>query len=139
MSGAWLVHRLAAARDRLLHGLTRPSVRNAVVLSGAIHAYMVNDLQTGRPDAAPVATELVTTCLAATHAPSARYGDVRARNDHVRFADIERSGYTLIEATTRRLNVDLRAVSDQADPKGVTQSLARCVIEDQRPGAQFIV
>ncbi|MDR6625605.1 alkaline phosphatase D family protein [Caulobacter segnis] len=129
----------AAARDRLMRGMTRPSVRNAVVLSGDIHAYMVNDLRIGQADAKPVATELVTTCLAASHAPAARYGDVRARNDHVRFADIERSGYTLIEATPRKLDIDLRAVSDQADPKGVAQSLARCVIEDQRPGAQFIL
>ena len=86
-----------------------------------------------------MATELVTSCLAASHAPPARYGDVRTRNDHVRFADIERSGYTLIEARPRKLDIDLRAVSDQADPKGATQSLARCVIEDQRPGAKFVV
>jgi alkaline phosphatase D len=129
----------AAARDRLMRGLAGPSVRNAVVLSGDIHAFMVNDLRTGRPDAPAVATELVTTCLAATHAPPARYGDVRARNDHVRFANIERSGYTLIEATPRKLDVDLRAVSDQADPGSVTQSLARFVIEDRRPGAQSAV
>ncbi|MCK5910424.1 MAG: alkaline phosphatase D family protein, partial [Caulobacter sp.] len=129
----------AAARDRLMRSMSRPSVRNAVVLSGDIHAYMVNDLRIGQADAAPVATELVTTCLAASHAPPARYGDVRTRNDHVRFADIEHSGYTLIEATPRKLDIDLRAVSDQADPKGVAQSLARCVIEDRRPGAQFVV
>jgi len=127
----------AAARDRLMHGLAGPSVRNAVVLSGDIHAFMVNDLRTGRPDTPPVATELVTSCLAASHAPKARYGEVHALNDHVRFADIERSGYTLIEATPQKLDVDLRAVSDQADPQGVTQSLARFVIEDRRPGAQL--
>ena len=126
----------AAARDRLMLGLTRPSVRNAVVLSGDIHAWMVNDLRAGRPDAPPVATELVTTCLAASHAPQARYGKVRALNADVRFADIERSGYTLIEATPQRLDVDLRAVADQTDPQGVAQSLARFAIEVRRPGAQ---
>lgn len=124
----------AAARDRLMRSLTRPSVRNPVVLSGDIHAYMVNDLRIGRPDAPPVATELVTTCLAASHAPKARYGEVRDQNPHVRFADIERSGYTLIEATPKRLEVDLRAVADQTDRDGVAHSLARFTIEDQRPG-----
>jgi alkaline phosphatase D len=125
----------AAARDRLLEGLTRPSVRNAVVLSGDIHAYMVNDLTIGEKGGV-VATELVTTCLAASHAPPSRYGDVRARNDHVRFADIERSGYTLIEATPERLSIDLRAVADQGDPRATAQSLASFTIEDQHPGAQ---
>lgn len=124
-----------AARDRLLAGLTQPSVRNAVVLSGDIHAFMVNDLRTGAGEGV-VATELVTTCLAASHAPSSRYGQVRVRNPDVRFADIERSGYTLIEATPDALSVDLRAVSDQSDPQGIAQSLASFTIEDQRKGAQ---
>ncbi len=127
----------AAARERLMRSLARPSVRNAVVLSGDIHAYIVNDLRKGGPDTPPVATELVTTCLAASHAPKARYGDVRARNADIRFADIERSGYTLIEATPQRLEVDLRIVADQADPGGAAASLARVLIEDQRPGAQI--
>jgi len=125
----------AAARDRLLAGLTRPSVRNAVVLSGDIHAFMVNDLRTGAGEGV-AATELVTTCLAASHAPSSRYGQVRARNPDVRFADIERSGYTLIEATPDALSVDLRAVADQGDPRGAAKGLARFTIEDQRKGAQ---
>lgn len=126
----------AAARRRLMRSLTRPSVRNAVVLSGDIHAFMVNDLRAGGADGPAVATELVTTCLAASHAPQARYGDVQVRNPEVRFADIERSGYTLIDATPRRLEIDLRAIADQSDRRASATSLARFGIEDGRPGAQ---
>lgn len=125
----------AAARGRLLEGLTQPGVRNAVVLSGDIHAFMVNDLRSGAGQGV-AATELVTTCLAASHAPASRYGEVQARNSDVRFVDIERSGYTLIEATPKAISVDLRVVADQADPQATSQSLARFAIEDQRPGVQ---
>jgi alkaline phosphatase D len=126
----------AAARNRLIQGLIRPSVRNAVVLSGDIHAWMVNDLNNDRPEGPPMATEIVTTCLAASHAPSGRYGQVRAQNAHVRFADIERSGYTLIEVGPERLDIDFRAVADQTRHGSRVASLARFVVEDGRPGAK---
>lgn len=125
----------AAARERLMRGLARPSVRNAVVLSGDIHAFMVNDLRRGGSSTPAVATELVTSCLAASHAPSSRYGDVQARNEPVRFADINHSGYTLIAVTPKRLSIELRALADQTDPNGAVSRLAGFVIDDRRPGA----
>ncbi|PXA96922.1 alkaline phosphatase [Caulobacter sp. D5] len=127
-----------AARRRLIGALTQPAVRNPVTLGGDIHAFLVADLHATpeRPETPVVATELVTTCLAASHAPRARYGEARARNPHLRFADIERSGYLLLDAQPDRLEIDLRAVSDQADPNGKTASLARFVVEDRRPGVQ---
>ncbi|PVM82908.1 hypothetical protein [Caulobacter endophyticus] len=55
---------------------------------------------------------------------------------HLRFAGIEQSGYLLLDVRRDRLEIDLRAVSDQADLNAATTSLARFVIEDRRPGAQ---
>jgi alkaline phosphatase D len=122
-----------AARGRLLADLAGPTVRNPVVLSGDIHSFWVNDLKAGN---ATIGTEIVTTCLAASHAPRARYEDARSRNPHITFSDLDHSGYALVEVTPQALRVDLRVVGDQTDPAAKVSSLARFVVEDRHPGAQ---
>jgi hypothetical protein len=58
----------AADRDRLLRFLWERQPANPVVLTGDIHAYMVNDLKVDnrRPDAPVVATELVGTSISSS-------------------------------------------------------------------------
>ena len=125
------------ARDRLIADLRRPAVRNPVVLSGDIHAFFVNDLKADfRDPASPVVgTEIVTTCLAASHAPKARYGEAKARNPHVKYAEIEHSGYALLDITPAEMRIDLRGVGDQTDPRSKVSSLARLVVEAGKAGA----
>ena len=126
------------ARDRLFTDLRRPSVRNPVVLSGDVHAFFVNDLKPDflDPKSPVIGTEIVTSCLAGSHAPKARFGEAQDRNHHVRYADLDRSGYALLDLTPGALRIDLRAVSDQADSDSTVSSLARFVVEAGRPGAQ---
>ena len=126
-----------AARDRLIGQLRQPSVRNPVVLSGDIHAFFVNDLKSDfkAERGAAIGTEVVTSCLAASHAPRARYGDAQARNPHIRYADLDHAGYVLLDVSRKALRIDLRAVADQTDPASQVTSLARFVVEDRRPGA----
>ncbi|SEI66460.1 alkaline phosphatase D [Sphingobium sp. AP50] len=102
----------AAGRDRLLEQLTRPNVHNPVILSGDIHSFWLNDLH-GADTKQPVATEIVTSALAAQSPPAGRFGDVRANNPHVRFNDLSHSGYVRIEIEPTRLAAQFRAV----DPK----------------------
>ena len=125
-----------AARARLGADMMRPSVRNPVVLSGDVHAFWVNDLKTGQSRGPTFGTEIVTTCVAGTHAPKARYEQARALNPQVRFSDIGNSGYALIEVSQKALTADLRVVGDQTDPRAETRSLARFAVEAGRPGAQ---
>ena len=124
----------AAARSRLLGDLSRPQVRNAVILSGDIHSFWVNDVRRGASGPV-VAAEFATSCLAAGLAPKARYADAMARNPHIRFSGLDNAGYVLIEMTPKALTADLRAVSDAADPAASVTSLARFGVEDGRPGA----
>ncbi|WP_311271173.1 alkaline phosphatase D family protein [Sphingobium sp. WCS2017Hpa-17] len=99
----------AAARSRLLDQLARPHVRNPLILSGDVHSFWRNDLyQTdGKP---PVATEIVTSALAAQSPPPGRFGDVRANNPHIRFHDLNHSGYVRIEIEPKRLRTQFRAL-----------------------------
>jgi alkaline phosphatase D len=108
----------AAGRTRLLEQLARPNVRNPVILSGDIHSFWLNDLH-GADDKQPVATEIVTSALAAQSPPAGRFGDVRANNPHIRFSDVQHSGYVRIEIESTRLTAQFRALdlkSAQAMP-----------------------
>ncbi len=127
----------AANRARLVAQLAGPSVRNGVVLGGDVHSFWVNDLLRDfrRPDAGPVATEIVTSCLASRNGPEALFAAARGRNPHVRFLDNRHAGYVLLDIGRDRLLADLRAVRDLADPASPVASLARVVIDDGRPGA----
>ncbi len=127
----------SAARARLLTDLSRPAVRNAVILSGDIHSFWVNDVPRDR-GGPPVATEFVTSCLGGSLASKARFSQARARNQHIRFNGLDNAGYVLIEVTPKTLTADLRAISDAADPAARVTSLARFVVEDGRPGAKNV-
>lgn len=126
------------ARDRLIADLRRPSVRNPVVLSGDIHSFWVNDLKADFKDAASpvVGTEIVAACLAGSRAPYARFGDAQARNPHVRYSELDHSGYALLDITPKILRVDLRASEDQTVAGSPMRSLARFVVESGQPGAK---
>jgi alkaline phosphatase D len=128
----------SAARDRLFADLRRPSVRNPVVLSGDIHAFFVNDLKPDfhDPKSPVIGTEIVTTCLAASHAPKARFSGSRSRNPHVRYADLDHAGYALLDITPGAMRIDLRAVGDQTDPASKVSSLARFAVDAGKAGAQ---
>jgi alkaline phosphatase D len=126
------------ARDRLIADLRRPSVRNPVVLSGDIHSFWVNDLKPDfKDDKSPVVgTEIVAACLAGSRTPHARFGDAQARNPHVRYSELDHSGYALLDITPKTLHVDLRASEDQTIAGAPMRSLARFVVETGQPGAK---
>jgi alkaline phosphatase D len=127
-----------AARAKLMADLRRPSVRNPVVLSGDIHSFWVNDLKADfKDEAGPVVgTEIVTACLAGARTPKARFGDAMNRNAHVRYSELDRSGYALLDVTPKTLSVDLRASDDQTANASPVRSMARFVVESGRPGAK---
>lgn len=99
-----------AARDRLTEKLGRPSVNNALVLSGDIHSFWVNDLKHGPASGPTVGTEIVTSALAAQSPPPGRFGDVLANNPHIRFSDVRHTGYVLMEVDRHRMSAQLRQI-----------------------------
>lgn len=128
----------AAPRDRLLAALAAPAVRNPVLLGGDVHSFWCNDVRRDfdRPETAPVATEIVTSCLASRPGPEALFGPALRLNPHVRFLDNDHAGYVLLDVTPDRVAVEARAVTDLADPRSICRSLVRRTIEDRRPGVQ---
>lgn len=127
-----------ASRDRLLDALSQPAVRNAVILSGDVHSFWVNDVKRdfADPRSATIATEIVTTCLASRNGPEALFGTARQLNPHVRFLDNRSAGYALLDVGRESIDIDLRRVDDLADPRSLASSLARFAIVNGRAGAQ---
>lgn len=117
----------AANRDRLLTGLAQPTVRNAVVLSGDVHSFWLNDLNDAAGKA--VGTEIVTSALAAASPPPGRFGDASANNPHVRFSDVDHAGYVLIDISPNALSADFRAIGDRTKVDSVVSSVARFTID----------
>ncbi|WP_158266237.1 alkaline phosphatase D family protein [Allosphingosinicella deserti] len=113
----------AASRDRLLADLAGPNVQSPVVLSGDVHSFWVSDVRdrAGRP----VASEIVTSALAAASPPAGRFGDARANNPHIRFSDVEQAGYALLDIGRRALTADLRIVEDRRRADSRVRSIAR--------------
>lgn len=122
-----------AARTRLLDGLARPSVSNALVLGGDVHSFWLNDIAR-TPGAEPVATEVVTSCLASRNGPEALFAPAQSLNPHVRLLDNHHAGYVLLDVTPARVEIDLRAVENLADPGSGARSLARRAVEAGKAG-----
>ncbi len=128
-----------ASRDRVLAAFARPAIRNPILLGGDVHSFWVNDVKRdfNATRAPTIATEIVTTCLAARNGPEALFGPARALNPHVRFLGNRHAGYVALDITPAAMTVDLRAVGDLADPSSRCTSLARFTVEDGRPGAMI--
>ncbi|WP_294297146.1 alkaline phosphatase D family protein [uncultured Sphingomonas sp.] len=117
----------AANRNRLLRGLSRMNTPGPVILSGDVHSFWVNDLNDS--DGRPVAGEIVTSALAAASPPAGRFGDVLANNGHIRFSDVERAGYVLIDVGRTRLTANLRAITNRQQVDSPVTSIAAFAME----------
>ncbi|QCB43968.1 alkaline phosphatase [Sphingomonas sp. PAMC26645] len=110
-----------ANRNRVLHAMTRPAVRNPIVLSGDVHSFWVNDLD--GPSGSAIGSEIVTSALAAASPPVGRFGDVDRNNPHVRFHDVEQAGWAKLDFDHYKLRVDMRIIVDRADAGSAIRSL----------------
>lgn len=122
-----------ASRARLLDALGRPSVSNALILGGDVHSFWLNDIAR-TPGGPPVATEVVTSCLASRNGPEALFAPAQSLNPHVRLLDNHHAGYVLLDLTPARVEIDVRVVESLADPDSGTRSLARRAVEAGKPG-----
>ena len=103
-----------AARQRLIDGLIERRVANPIVLSGDVHAFLVNDVHArpGDLDSPIAATELVTTSISSAGPPQAALDGWRAENANIHFARSDVRGYTRVTVAHDGLRAELVAVED---------------------------
>jgi len=126
------------ARRRLLDYLGTRKPANPVVIGGDVHMYWVADLKPDFDDARSpvVATEIVGTSI--TSQNGRKQGDVdaiMADNPHIRYGNPTRRGYTRVDVTPTRMQVDLRAMRAVTQPRDPIDTIASFVVEDGRLGA----
>ncbi|HUL82110.1 MAG TPA: alkaline phosphatase D family protein [Gammaproteobacteria bacterium] len=125
-----------AARARLVDFLAERRIANPVVLSGDIHAFLVNDLnrRADDPSSTVVATELVATSISSPARPQQDFDRWRTQNPNVRLARSDYRGYLAIDVTPTRLHADLVAVDDVARRDSGTHVLAAFDVASGKPG-----
>jgi alkaline phosphatase D len=124
-----------AARQRLLDGLQRHRVRNPVVLSGDIHAFIAGNVRAKPelPDSPPLATEIITTSVSSDGRPQQQLDDWARENPDLLLADGRHRGHVSLRLSPRRLQADLMALENRDDPQSTQRVLQSLVVENGRP------
>jgi len=127
-----------AERRALLEHMATRKTANPVVLGGDVHMFFVNDLKADFDDTkAPVlATEIVGTSISSQAGTQEALNRLLPDNPQVKFAASEHRGYTRLELTPEKLQVDLRAMETVQRRDANCSTLASFVVENGIPGAQ---
>ncbi|MGE2836624.1 alkaline phosphatase D family protein [Mycobacterium sp. SMC-4] len=122
-------------RDRIAAGMR--NVRNAVVLTGDVHAHWAAEVyeRAGDPQSPKVATELVTSSISSGGDGSDTRADAEAilpENPHIRYFS-NRRGYVRTRITGDEVRADFRTVPFVTTPGAPVQTGASFVIPDGDP------
>lgn len=123
-------------RQRLMNQLADYRVRNPVVLSGDVHAFIVSGLHRhpGAMDSPVIATELVATSISSQGTPQNKLDEWRAANPNLLTANGSYRGYLRLDLTPQALTADLVALDSALQRQSNSRTLQRYVIECDRPG-----
>ncbi|WP_019885515.1 alkaline phosphatase D family protein [Streptomyces purpureus] len=125
-------------RRELLGHLTASGVRNTVFLTGDIHMAWANDVPVKAatyPLSQSAATEFVVTSVSSDNIDDLLHvapgtlsvvaaTALKAANRHVKWVDMDRHGYGVLDVTAERSQMDYYTVSDKAE-QGATAAWAR--------------
>jgi alkaline phosphatase D len=124
------------SRRRLLDHLSLAKVSNPVVIGGDVHAFYVSQLKPDfdDPGSPVVASEFVGTSISSQHGAQDWLDKRLAANPHVLLAESRYRGYTRVDVTQKRMQVDLRAMESVQTRESPCSTLASFVVEDGKPG-----
>lgn len=126
-----------AARSRLTQFLHDSQPRNPIVLSGDVHAAMVNDVTLHHDPASPVvATEMMGSSVSSEKGNNGLFEDALPHNPQVRYYNGRQRGYLSCDVRRDTWTADLWFVDDVLDAGSTVRRAASYVVEDGRPGAQ---
>jgi alkaline phosphatase D len=130
----------AASRDRITRSWLDAGVRNAVVLTGDVHAHWASDLKLNYddPDSPTVGSELVCSSITSggdgADSPSGSHPWLQW-NPHLRFQNNLR-GYVRTKITGNRIDADFRCVNKVSVPDQRAFTRASFAVIDGVPGLQ---
>lgn len=126
----------AATRARLLDAVATHRPRNALVISGDVHAFWAADLRR-EADAAAMATEFVGGAITSQGPSTASVTHLLGKNPHLRYGRSDRRGYALMTLDAKGCIVEYRGVDDEKIPDSPVRQIARFAVENGRAGVQI--
>jgi alkaline phosphatase D len=125
-----------AARERLLDSFVEKNVSNPVVIGGDVHTFYANQLKRDFDNAAApvVASEFVTTSITSESWPQERLNQYLPDNPHILLAESRFRGYTRVDVTPARMQVDLRGMESVQRRDAPCRTLTSFVVDDGIPG-----
>ncbi|GAB2994555.1 alkaline phosphatase D family protein [Saccharothrix stipae] len=130
-----------ASRDRVTRGWVDAKVRNAVVLTGDVHAAYAADIKADWNDPASsrtVGTELVCTSVTSGGDGNDTVDQVQLRlNPHIKLHS-RRRGYVRTKFTAGEMRADFRALPYVRTAGAEATTLKSFVVEDRNPGLHSI-
>ncbi|HET9758590.1 MAG TPA: alkaline phosphatase D family protein [Nocardioidaceae bacterium] len=125
-----------AARGRITRFLRDARPRNPVVLSGDVHAAMVNDVTVDNaPDGEVVATELLGSSVTSAKGNNAQFEAALPENPQVRYYNGRQRGYLSCTVTPDTWTADLWFVDDVRRADSPVRRGASYVVRDGALGA----
>ncbi len=123
-----------AARQRLLDSFEKTS--NPVVIGGDVHTFYANQLKLNFDDAASpvVASEFVTTSITSESWAQERLNQYLPDNPHILLAESRSRGYTRVDVSPARMQVDLRGMESVQRRDASCRTLASFVVDNGIPG-----
>jgi alkaline phosphatase D len=123
-----------AARQRLLDSFKKTS--NPVVIGGDVHTFYANQLKLNFDDAASpvVASEFVTTSITSESWAQERLNQYLPDNPHILLAESRSRGYTRVDVSPGRMQVDLRGMESVQRRDASCRTLASFVVDNGIPG-----
>jgi alkaline phosphatase D len=124
-----------AARTRMLQAIDQTGLRNPVMFTGDLHAFLTADLKADfrDPKSRTIASEFVAGSVTSDGAPDSMIRDLPG-NPHIHFMDNKAHGYISATLTPKLLETRYRAVSDRFDPMATISTLKSYAVEDGRSG-----
>jgi alkaline phosphatase D len=104
-----------AERQRLFNHLSSQNIDNTVVVTGDIHTSWALNLQNGN---SPVGVEFVSPSVTSPGAPINLSALITAQNPHIKYVELTKKGFVLVDIDTNRVQGDWYNIStlDQMDP-----------------------
>lgn len=131
------------SRQRILDMLANRKPSNPIIIGGDVHSNWVSDVKANYndPKSPVIGTEFVGTSICSRYPSWTKGKDETAKkiaekNPHVKFTQVEKRGYSVLEVTPDSSNVTLKVVDDWKKPGSSISTWKKFVVPNGKPGVQ---
>lgn len=120
-----------ATRDMILNAVQQRRPKNFISLGGDMHSWWQADLKAdyNDPNSQTLGTEFVTTSITAHSYNYRRFQRMLDDNPHIHFVDDRKRGYSLVDVTPDRWEIQMKEMATIYEPKAPAVTAKKYVVE----------